>query len=377
MKICYVANNRFPSERAHMTQMVHMCNAFVNGGHEVVYLATDRKTHITESPEAFFGTPLLFTVDKVSVPDVSGRSPNIPHALHPILFFIQRFVYAYRASRYIRSRNFDCVYGRDEWILWLLKRWIKVQIVWESHEARFSYAARKLIQEIPIIVITEGIRDFYVERGVDPARIFVAYDAVDERFFEPLCATAFAREKLGITTKKPVALYIGGLESWKGAETFCEAGKNQDVFDVYIIGGKDSEINVMKAKFPHVHFLGSRPYRELPTHQQIADVLVLPNTGTVPLSTLYTSPLKLFTYMTSKKPIVASRIQSITNVLRDDEAYFFIADDAEDLRKVIASAIANREESHKKSERAYTKSLYSTWRVRAQNIATFLQEKIT
>ena len=93
MNICYVANNRFPSERAHMTQMVHMCNAFVLNGHSVTFLVTDRKTSISEDAETFFGVPILFTVDYVPVPDISGRSSHIPHALHPFFFFIQRLFF--------------------------------------------------------------------------------------------------------------------------------------------------------------------------------------------------------------------------------------------------------------------------------------------
>lgn len=376
MKICYVANNRFPSERAHMTQMVQMCNAFVNGGHDVTYLVTDRKSGIAEDPETFFGTPLLFRIDKVSVPDVSGRSPRIPHIFHPALFFLQRLVYAYRAGRYIKTHGFDYVYGRDEWILWLLSKWIRVPIVWESHEARFSYAARKLVANIPLIVISEGIRDFYVAKGVDPSRILVAYDAVDERFFETTPATAVARQALSFVGDKPIALYIGGLEGWKGAETLCKAGKDQDVFQVCIMGGKEHEIATLRRAYPWVHFLGAHPYRELPQHQQAGDVLVIPNTGTIALSTLYTSPLKLFTYMTSKKPIVASRIPSITNVLTDDEAYFFTADDPKDLQQTIITALSNTELSQKKSALAYQKSLHSTWSERARTIATFLEQTV-
>jgi glycosyltransferase involved in cell wall biosynthesis len=374
MNICYVANNRFPSERAHMTQMVHMCNAFAKLGHEVTYLVTDRNTSIKEDPETFFGMPLLFTVDKVSVPDVSGRSSRIPHIFHPALFFVQRFVYAYRASRYIRERKFDIVYGRDEWILWLLTWWITTRMVWESHEARFSFAARKLVKEIPLVVISEGIRDFYSTHKVDPTRILVAYDAVDERFFESLPTSISARMKLGIVSVKPIVLYIGGLESWKGAETLCEAGENQELFEVGIIGGKEKEVSELRLKYPHVHFFGSYPYRELPTLQQAADILVIPNTGTIPLSTLYTSPLKLFTYMTSRKPIVASSIPSITNVLSPDEAFFFTPDSAHDLQQTIQYVLQNPEESKEKSERAYQKSLHSTWLVRARNIVAFLSK---
>ncbi len=373
MKLCYVANSRFPSERAHMTQIVQMCNAFVEHGHEVTLLVTDRKTDIQESPEIFFGVPLNFSISRISVPDIAGWSPKIPVVLHPYLFFIQRLTFAFWSARHIQKNTYTHLYGRDEWILWFISFLTKVPIVWESHEARYSFASRKLLRkQFPLVVISEGIRDFYTQRGISRERILVAHDAVDNRFFADHLSTDEAREMLGMKPQKPVAMYIGGLEKYKGAVTFFEATKNQDTFEAYVVGGKENELPLFREEYPHVHFLGPRPYRELPLVQQAADVLVIPNTGTVLLSALYTSPLKLFSYMTAEKPIVASRIPSITSVLSDSDAFFFIADDAVDLQRAIRRAITQPDEAQEKAEQAYKKSLEYTWENRAKKILDFL-----
>ncbi len=375
MKICYVANSRFPSERAHMTQIVAMCNAFASLGHEVTLLVTDRKTYTTETPEVFFGTKLNFSIVKVSVPDIAGRSETISPTLLPYLFHLQRMVYAYRVIRYATKHPSACLYGRDEWVLWFISLFTKIPLVWESHEARYSFAARRFLRkQFPLIVISEGIRDFYIQKGIPRERILVAHDAVDTRFFAEHFASQKAREMLNITSRRPVVMYIGGLEAWKGSETLFEASKNQDAFETYVIGGREDELEKFRQKYPYVHFLGPRPYRDLPALQQAADVLVIPNTATVTLSALYTSPLKLFSYMTAQRPIVASRIPSITNILNDTEAYFFTADDADDLQHVIKTVIQHPEEAHEKAQRAHEKSLHYTWGKRAEDILVFFME---
>lgn len=374
MKICYVANSRFPSERAHMTQIVQMCNAFAAGGDDVTLLVTDRKTQVADSPEVFFGVPINFEIVRIPVPDIAGISPRIPILLRPFFFSLQRIVFALRAAAYVRRTCPDAyVYGRDEWILWMLSKFVRAPIVWESHEARFSFAARRLLSRIQqFVVISEGIHDFYIRQGILSERMLVAHDAVDSRFFGERISTEHARELLGIETKKPVALYIGGLEEWKGARTFFEAARRQDFFDTYVVGGKETELEHFRGEYPSVNFLGPRPYRDLPKVQQAADVLVVPNTAMTPLSAEYTSPLKLFAHMTSGKPIAASRIPSITNVLGEDEAFLFTPDNPEDLIRAIREALEENTLAHERAERAYKKSSRYTWEKRAGEIRRFM-----
>lgn len=376
MNICYVANSRFPSERAHMTQIVQMCNAFALNGHSVTLLVTDRKTDIREEAESFFGTKFLFEVVRIPVPDIAGFSPKIPKIFRPSTFLIQRFLFAYRSSRYINTHNFDLVYGRDEWILWFLMYLTSIPAIWESHEAKFSYIARSLIRRLKrIIVISEGIQNFYISHGVFKNQIHVAHDAVDARFFEQHVSQNKSREILGISTKKPVVMYIGGLDVWKGVTTLFDAARNQESFDVYVVGGKDNELSEFRNKYPHIYFLGPRPYKELPICQQSADILVIPNTAKNSLSSEYTSPLKLFAHMTSKKPIIASRIPSITNILFEQEAFFFTADDSRSLYDTVIATLREPDVSVKKAQAAYQKSFQYTWNARAAGIIEFASTK--
>jgi glycosyltransferase involved in cell wall biosynthesis len=369
MRIAYTTNSRFPSERAHMTQIVAMCNAMAELGHEVTLFVTDRETLITESPEAYYGVTLRFSVKRVFVPDFAGRTSYFPRILQPFLFFIQRIIFTLCFRFSIKTKDIDLIYGRDEWVLSMLSFIVKTPLIWESHEAKFSLGARALMKKMKYtIVISEGIYDFYVSHGVQALRLHVAHDAVDDRFFEPFVPKEEAQALLGIKTSKPIVMYIGGFEAWKGTQTLFEASKQDASFDVVVIGGSDDEVHSAKEKYPGIAFLGRRPYRELPVNQQAADILVIPNTATVMLSAQYTSPLKLFTYMTAKKIIIASRIPSITRVLRDDEAYFFTPDDPVSLCTTINEALKDKDRAKDRMLKAYARSREYTWKARAQGI---------
>ena len=77
--------------------------------------------------------------------------------------------------------------------------------------------------------------------------------------------------------------------------------------------------------------------------------------------------------MTSKKPIIASRIPSITNVLEEHEAFFYTPDDIHSLHDTIISVLENREESVRRAERAFEKSLQYTWKQRSLHIVNFVR----
>ncbi len=358
-----------------MTQIVQMCNAFAQNGSEVTLIVTNRKTDIIESPESFFGVPLNFEVVRIPVPDVAGISPRIPVIFHPYVFLIQRLVFAYRSARYIRKNPCSYIYGRDEGILLFLSKFSHAQVVWESHEAKFSKIAQRLFRVIRhAIVISEGIKDFYIAHGVKSEKLFIAHDAVDNRFFAPHITKEEARMKLGVETHKPLVLYIGELDAWKGVGTLLLSATESDPFTIGVIGGKEQEVEKLKEIYPHVIFFGRRPYRELPLYQQAADFLVIPNTAKNELSNTYTSPLKLFAYMTSLKPILASRIPSIQNIVSDDDVFFFNPDDAVDLHSTIVKAIESEMVSKEKARHAYEKSTQFTWAKRAESILQFIKK---
>jgi glycosyltransferase involved in cell wall biosynthesis len=81
----------------------------------------------------------------------------------------------------------------------------------------------------------------------------------------------------------------------------------------------------------------------MPLWQKAADVLVLPNTAKEEISARYTSPMKLFEYMASGTPVVASRLPSIVELTGEQRATLVEPDDPQALASGIKSVLAGGE----------------------------------
>lgn len=87
---------------------------------------------------------------------------------------------------------------------------------------------------------------------------------------------------------------------------------------------------------------------------------------------MYTSPLKLFEYMASGKPIIASDLPSSREVLTENMAHFFRPDDPESLTNTINEVITNISEADKRARQAFVEVAQYSWASRAQKIVEFI-----
>jgi len=122
----------------------------------------------------------------------------------------------------------------------------------------------------------------------------------------------------------PILVYTGTLENYQGLDTLLQSV--QMVCEVYsnahyiIVGGKPEQVedlHILAEQLgvaDHVTFVGQRPTEEMSRYMAIADVLLSPRSkGTH-------TPLKLYTYLRSGKPILATSIVSHTQILTPDVA---------------------------------------------------------
>jgi glycosyltransferase involved in cell wall biosynthesis len=362
MKIAYLANVRFPSERAHAVQIVHMCQAFQENNMAVTLFANKRVSGSLEEVKSYFKLTVTFSFVRL---DHGFFSPKIRFS-----YYVSETWFALRFLSSQSSKQFDVIYSRHEWVLWLLSFFIDAKkLVWESHEAHYSVPVKKILKKgIRTVVISEGILEAYLKKGYQASQFLVAHDAIDDSFFAEVEGKQEARMRLNISQEKTIAMYIGGFDTWKGVETFFTASKLLPDVQFVAIGGNDVQVSSYKKLFPAVLFLGSRAYSELKDSQQAADVLVVPNSAKTLVSAEYTSPLKLFAHMASGVPLAVSDIPSLTRVTGRELVTVFTADSADSLASSIAKAISKKEQACSLKQQA----LGYTWKNRARAIKKFL-----
>ena len=360
MKLLYIANSRLPTDNAHGVQIMKTCEAFADNGIDVTLLHPWRiNRHAGDAFEVYrvkrnFGIITLPSFNTL----MFGR----------IGFWFQNVTFALTVALFAMFKRYDVVYSRDEFPL-LLASFIVPRCVWESHTGRYNGSIQKLLTRVArVVVITKGLKDYYVEKGIPEQKIIVAPDSVSLEDFATPQSKEESRKRLGLPLLKTIALYIGKLDSWKGAETFCAASELLPDLLCVCIGGEPADIAQLKAKYPRAEFLGWRPYSELADNQVAGDVLIIPNTARDEISVKFTSPLKLFTYMASGVPIVASDLPSIREVLDESMCSFFTPDDPKSLAASISAVVSDTETARQRAHVAQEEVQRYTWNERARHI---------
>lgn len=122
-----------------------------------------------------------------------------------------------------------------------------------------------------------------------------------------------------------ILLYCGNLEVYQGVdllvESFPYVTKEDVNVELVIIGGipEDIEFYTQKAKDlgveKNIHFLGPRPFDQLDSYLADADILVAPRVKGV------NTPMKIFPYLHSGKPVLLTKLYTHTQIVTDEEAY--------------------------------------------------------
>lgn len=370
MKIVYIANIRFPTEKAHGIQIMNTCTALTSLDHDVELIVPYRKNPIREDASSFYGISTVFFIRRLFCPDLLFLG-NIGYLIHSIFFLLRvLFLYAWRK---------DIVfYSRDAFILLPLSFFQK-NIFLESHEGKNNLITRSLLKRIAgMICITHALKDFYKEQGLAQEKICVAPDAVDLRRFSRIEDKEVTRRLLGLPNDKPIVTYVGSLTlyKWKGADVLLEAARIlRDQCYVLIVGGRLNEIkSFAHLSVDNVLFVGQQPHDKIPLYLRASDVLVLPNKAGDEVSERFTSPMKLFEYMASGVPIIASDLPSIREILNEQSAVLISPNDHRILAQQVIRLLENPSIGVSLAQQARQDVQVYTWDMRAKEIANFIKD---
>jgi len=373
LKLIYISNTRIPSEKANTYQSMVMCEAFSKHYHHVEFWYPQmRNTPSMEkinNPFLFYNVNEVFSLKKIPCID----STFLFKYFNTIWFLLRTF--SFGISYLAKLKNIDpftSIFTRDSHgllFLNLAKKLgiIKQKVYFEAHI--YSKTITKNSKYIDgIIVINNYLKTLYEKDGV--TNILVAHDGVNVSEY----AHIMKYQKNTIAN----IVYTGNLFEWKGVYTLVDSLKYLNNVKCTIIGGSDDTLPQFKKyieekKIKNIELTGFVKKSETIKYIENADVLILPNSAKDKMS-YYTSPLKLFEYMASKRPIVASSLPSIKEILKDGiNATLYEPDNPKDLAKKIRFVLEN-DCSHMINQ-AYNDVQKYTWVQRVKNIVNWTQDE--
>ena len=196
---------------------------------------------------------------------------------------------------------------------------------------------RMRLKNLHLVTITGAIRDELASHYAFATKdkITVAPDGVDLARFQSVLNQREARRILNLPIDSPIAGYVGSLAKDKGADTIARLAARMPDTHFVIVGDRGGDLNAIRqtAAASGNHNLttpGNVDNAEVPMWLSACDILLLPNKlvpGYHNVHGLWTSPLKMFEYMAAEKPIIASDLPVLREVLDEDTAILVPPDD--------------------------------------------------
>ena len=336
MTVLCFADTRFPIERANGVQTIETCHALARRGHDVTLVVRPDTAPMARDPLDFYGLPqaprlritriaatgparlkrLRFLLGILPLAAADRKAVVLTRDLGAAALLLQlpksrrpRVVYESHGVSTVVAREMATLLGKPELApsaakLGRLDR--RERLVWRQ-AAAYVTITKALATEL---VVTYGPR----------ADVFVVPDGARERPEVPLTPSG-----------RFVAGYAGHLYPWKGVDVFVRALAHAPGVDGLIVGGHPAEADLTRVTglvrdlgLEHrVRITGLVAPAEVAASLAAATVLVLPNPPSA-ISERYTSPLKLFDYLTIGRAIVASDLPAIREILDDGKTAWLV-----------------------------------------------------
>ncbi len=370
MRIYYFSSALFPSASAESVHVMKMCEGLsrLHANMDVVLFGRggSKKSGPAEIYR-FYGAEALASL---CLSPAWGRAANFLHTLYMA----------------VRLGPPDVFYGRDPVTLYFAS-WMDAPVCMELHKMpaglRAAFFMKKLLARArfsSLIVTSEMLKREVLERfpGLAADKVLVARNGSDPAAAKnPMPAET--RGRLGHVQVG----HIGSLDNAHGAQLLLEVAERVPELDFHFVGGRPRQIAALKKKAPqNVFFYGYVPHTRLQAYMAAFDILVAPfqktgRNGGLDVTGDGWSPLKLFEYMSSGKPLCCSDLPAFREFLEHGrncllvpsgtasawvDALSVLARDA-NIRKLLAY------EAEKDLREKYT------WEIRARRVLEFVKRR--
>ena len=243
-------------------------------------------------------------------------------------------------ARHALTKKYDAIHSHEEMGLvgvWLAKL-LGIPHLYDMHSSlpqqlsNFKYSKSAALRGVfnwmedqmvhksdVVITICQELQDTVTEMGVADRSLLIENVMGGDVDDPPSRTPEEVRVAWGVPAHAPLALYTGTFEAYKGVDMLIDAvaliAKRRPDARVLVVGGEPAQVELAKARAASAGaagsmiFTGQQPAREIPGFVQAADLLVSPRIrGT-------NTPLKIYSYLRSGKPIIATNLLTHTQVL--------------------------------------------------------------
>lgn len=296
------------------------------------------------------------------------------------------FLLAYfKVLTQIKEKKISTVFTRSNALLNFLRLLSpKTIVVVELHNSRlagplflhkyYMRILRKKRLNTKIIVISEALKQFFVDSGVPKNRILVQHDGVDLKVFQD----SYAKELLvrnPFPKNQTLVSYAGSLYKDRKVERIIELAVKFKNINFLVLGGSIDDIKRLKGPYKtipsNLYFAGRVPVGEVYEWLKRSDILLALWSWSVP-TMKYCSPLKVFEYMVSGKIMVVEAYPTIKEVLTEKNAILVEPENFDNLVLGLKKAIVQVLENDFPTENIDLVREHYTWKIRAKNIIDFV-----
>jgi glycosyltransferase involved in cell wall biosynthesis len=278
--------------------------------------------------------------------------------------------------RRVLTTRYDAVHSHEEMGLvgvWL-SRALGIPHLYDMHSSlpqqlsNFKYSRSSALRRLfvwaedqmvhgsdVVITICQELQDTVGHMGVGERALLIENVMGGDVEDAPSLTPDEIRRRWDIPSTAPIALYTGTFEAYQGVELLIQAAarlaRTHPHVRVLVVGGEPAQVDAARASAENagaaavVRFTGQQPAREIPAFVQACDILVSPRIrGT-------NTPLKIYSYLRSGKPIVATDLLTHTQVLSSAVARL-VPVDADAFAAGVAELLDRPDERRRLAEKA-------------------------
>jgi glycosyltransferase involved in cell wall biosynthesis len=240
-----------------------------------------------------------------------------------------------------------------------------------------------LLAAARVFVVSTTAKALLLGRGIPEERIIVNPNGVDLERFDPSSRGDGVREALGFSTDDVVIGFVGSFMSFHGvpklAEAFVDVARERPETRLLLVGDGDERPRVAEILGDLVgegraRLTGRIAPAEIPSHLAACDVLVSPHVPLEDDTPFFGSPTKLFEYMAAGRPIVASRLGQIGEILEHERTALLVdAGDAKALATALRQLAREADLRDRLGRAARSEVQQYTWAAHARRVSDEFQ----